>query len=104
MKPVVILPKGQMTKEDITELRANDWCVVECDDPSLVRFTEPPPASYSNMDQAAMKLCRYLVDCDRAETVRNRRDIAALLVEFILEGESLPPPQSLKQIAKAKKK
>ncbi len=43
LKPVIVIPVGCMTKKDIAELRANQFCVVEAQDPSLVRFIEPPP-------------------------------------------------------------
>lgn len=61
MKPILILPPDQMSKEDMDRLRENDICVVEAKDPSLVRFCEPPPTR--NLDEvtlASINLSRYV--------------------------------------------
>lgn len=89
MKAVIILPKGKMSKKDIKRLNDNLFCVVECDDPSLVRFMEPPPLGYSAQEQAAIKLCRYLMDRQTGGYPIGRQAIASLLAEFLIEGSPL---------------
>jgi hypothetical protein len=50
MKPIVILPPGAMSKEDIDRLRNNNLCVVEAQEPGLVKFLDPIPAISSRTE------------------------------------------------------
>lgn len=90
IRPVIILPVGEISKKDIKELRANGLCVVEAKDPSRVRFAEPPPLGYSVQEQAAIKLCRWVLS-HRSEHYFQRYDLAQKLADFFCEGSPLQP-------------
>lgn len=100
MRPVIILPPGEITKEDIAILRENGMCVVEAKDPSKVRFVEPPPLGYSVQERAAIALCRWVMGHDNPGANWSRRELAAKLADFFCEGSPLEP---LPRIAPAKK-
>lgn len=44
MKPMMILPRGEISKADIARLNQNGLCVVEAKDPAKVRFVAALPA------------------------------------------------------------
>jgi hypothetical protein len=97
MKPVIILPKGEMSPEDIAILRDNLFCVVEAEHPGDVRFMEPPPSSdYSNAERAAINLCRYLLNNPPSNGYRDQSFIVAKFMYYVIEGTPLaanaPPP------------
>lgn len=95
-KPVIILPTGKVSKADIRMLRKNGLCVIEAEDPSLIRFLEPPPGDYGPQEKAAIATCRHLMgQCEYL----NGREIKALFANFIIKGTTLEyskPPQSVK--------
>lgn len=99
MKPVIILPKDQMSKEDIAELRANDICVVEADNPEEVRFAEPPPGDYGPQEQAAIQLFRYVASQGSNVNFGKQR-LVELYVNFLLKGSHMEP---IKPVTKTKK-
>lgn len=103
MKPVIILPKGAVSAEDIALLRENQFCVVEADDPSEVRFMEPPPNGYSEQERAAIALCRHIMrhSWDASWT---KRDLGNLLAQFFIEGSPLQYVEPAKQAEKTKRK
>jgi hypothetical protein len=95
MKPVIIIPKKVMTKEDIKELRANGFCVVEAADPSAVRFIEPPPTGgYRLQERAAIKLCRAILS-DSKNTTYYRSTLIDKLAAFMVEGTALSPVKNV---------
>lgn len=97
IKPVIILPPGMMSKEDIQEMRANGFCVVEAKKPDQVRFIEPPPMGYSAQEKAAISLCRWLMRPDNKEHL-TRQDIGALLAHFFIQGSPLQTVQATQTI------
>lgn len=88
MKPVIVLPKGCMTKEDIRTLRENGFCCVEAEKPDLVRFIEPPPMGYSVQEQAAVKLCRFL-RLSSHSSPWSYSTVMTKLAEIMIEGSPL---------------
>lgn len=63
MKPIIILQPGSMSKEGMDSLRANELCVVEAKDPSLVKFVDPIPSisSRTEIENAAIQLSRKVM-------------------------------------------
>jgi len=88
IQPVIILPLDMMSKKDIAILRRNMLCVVECKDPSAVRFCEPPPNGYSEQEKAAIKLCRYVMS-QNSTVGWTKRDLAERLADFFIAGSPL---------------
>lgn len=95
MKPVVILPKGAMSKEDIQRLNDNDFVVVEAEAPEDVRFCEPPAMGYSVQERAAISLCRYLMS-NRSYNL-NFGEISSLYAQFIIRGSPLEQVKGAKK-------
>jgi hypothetical protein len=102
IKPVMVLPKGQMSQEDIAELRANQFCVVEAEDPSTLRFLEPPPEGYDAMDRAAIQLMRRLVTCGNKNDTFYRGDISRLLAELLMGGKVPEPVAQVQRVKRQK--
>ena len=98
MKPMIIIPNGVMTKENLDILRSNDICIVECKDPSKVKFVDPIPASTSRteMEIAAIRLSRMLLTWQFANgsplnpDYAIRKDhVAKFYVDLLIEGTPL---------------
>ena len=100
MKPVIILPEGMMSKADKSRLNANDFCVVECKDPSLVRFQEPPPLGYSAQEKAAIQLCRWILSHTLGSTSFNKQELSAKLAEIFIHGSQLEPIRQVQPVKK----
>jgi hypothetical protein len=94
IKPVIILPKGEMSKKDLKRLNENGFIVVEAKDPSTVRFCEPPPLGYSIQEKAAISLCRYLLN--RGGYNYDKKEISELYAHFIINGSTLKEVQKVK--------
>lgn len=63
MKPILILPIGAMSAEDIERLRQNDICAVEAESPGLVRFVDPPPTgNHDQVTEACLQLSRLVMN------------------------------------------
>jgi len=64
MKPMMIVPPGTFSPEDLALLRENGLCVVETAEPSRVRFVDPLPAvsSRTQIENAAIGLSRLLLN------------------------------------------
>ncbi len=88
IKPIIILPKGEMSKADMKKLADNHIVVVEAKDPSLVRFTDPPPEGYSVQERSAIQLFRILMQ--RQGFNMTKADFATMYVDIILSG-FIPP-------------
>jgi hypothetical protein len=97
MKPVIVIPQKCMSKADIAELRKAGFCVVEAQDPSLVRFIEPPPMGYSVQEQAAVKLCRCIAknNVNSQATPWSYSVLMSKLAELMIEGTPLAPVQGV---------
>ena len=101
MRPVIILPTGEVSKKDLRELRKNGFCVVEAKAPGLVRFLEPPPQDYSMQEEAAIKLCRSLLDKTNTLCL-TRQEIASKYALIIIDGTPLAVsvPAPVERVAK----
>lgn len=89
VQPIVILPLDTMSAEHQQLLRDNGICVVECSDPDLVRFLEPPPADYSVAERAAIELFRRVRG---REGSLFRSDLNALYIDILLRGSKMERP------------
>lgn len=101
MKPIVILQKDSMGKEDIKRLRANGLCVVESKTPALVRYMEPVPLGYSDQQWAAIELARQLLTEGKVANCNHRASISALYVDILLRGDPLKRIEPIASIPKA---
>lgn len=97
MRPMIVLPCGEVSAEDIQCLRDNGLCVVEAANPGNVKFVDPMPAAScrTEMENAAIKLSRILLNHSGWYDHRwnlesmNRNDFCALFVECLIVGTSL---------------
>jgi len=96
MKPVIIIPVGQVSKRDLKRLNDNSFCVVEAKDPSTIRFSEPPPNGYSEQEKAAIQLCRFVISHPSAASW-TRLELGNLLARFFIEGSPLQPLTQIKK-------
>jgi hypothetical protein len=102
MKPMMIIPPETMSDGDISELRANNICVVVSKDPASVRFVETIPvvSSQSQMERAAIQLSRKILSDNfwnkggswSGETVR--ATLLEKFVELLVRGGPLDPNKS----------
>lgn len=102
IKPVIILPQGQVSRDDIERLNSNGLCVVEAQDPSLVRFMEPPPDGYGIRERAAISLFRRVMA--HKSLSYSRSDIAVLYADILLEGSPLEPIIDVERVQKNRAK
>ena len=98
IKPIIVLPKGEVTKRDIKKLNDNGLCVVEASDPSKVRFIDPPPEGYSVQERAAIELFRVLVA--KPGFSINRSGLTEMYVEVLMRGWI---PERVQQVARVVK-
>lgn len=91
IKPVVILPKNAMSLKDMGLLREAGICVVECDKPEDVRYLDPPPMGYSEVDKAAIQLFRSVMTGEMGYPPF-RGNMAEAYAAMLLKG--LPPEKS----------
>lgn len=103
VKPVIVLPKGELSPEDLQLLRDNGFCVVEAEHPDAVRFMEPPPQGYTTQEQAAIKLCRYIVNYENQNVSFDRRSLVDLLCRYMIEGTPLARVQTLQTVGSSRK-
>lgn len=99
MKPVIMLPPGQISKNDIERLFDNGFIVVTVKNPESVRFVEPPPLGYSAQEKAAIALCRHILKAKNNYST-TRSELSNWLVEFFISGSSLDAsqPEPVKQV------
>jgi hypothetical protein len=97
MKPIAILPAGDMTPADIAELRSNGICVVECKNPNGVRFCQPPPAGYSIQEQAAIQLATVILNTNKTWSMMESRNLYA---QILMRGTPLEgrPPEAPRKV------
>lgn len=103
-KPVIVLPPKSMAKKDIEKLNENGFVVVECKDPNLVRFLEPPPLNYSEQEKAAIRLCRVLFSSQQWNATHNRETLTSKFVQILIQGTPLSdvPPEKVAVVPKTK--
>ena len=97
MKPLVVLKTGTVSKIDIKRLRENGLCVIECADPDLVRFKEPPLFNYTSEAAAAISLFRYVM-ARPPDATWNRAGLAKKYVDILLHGSPLEPCDNIAQL------
>lgn len=99
MKPLIILPKGAMSEKDREELTKNDICVVEAEDPSLLKFVDSIPAiaSRTEIENAAIQLSRKVLNKDTWQYNSDMpKDVAKMFIDILIKGtplDSRPTPQ-----------
>lgn len=103
MKPIIILPPGAMTKEDMDRLRENDLCVVEAKEPALVKFVDPIPSvsSRTQIEDAAIQLSRRLMSPNFWQAGRDsqtRLTCVRTFVDILLKGTPLDPDKTQQEI------
>ena len=100
MKPIIIIPPGMVSEEDLRKLNDNFLCVVECKDPSLVKFVDPIPcaSSRSQIEEAAIRLSKFLMTNQSNDTYSvSKKDIQSLFVKYLVEGTPLDPRRTIKE-------
>ena len=95
-QPVIILPPGKMSDEDKDRLRGIGLCVVECEEPDLVRFMEPPVGTYEAMELALIELSRKVLGAD-PNTNFSASDLSKLYVQILLYGTKMEPVRPVPQ-------
>lgn len=102
MRPIIILPPGAVSQKDMQRLRDNLCCVIVAKDPSLVRFSEPPPEGYTAQERACIRLCRVLLSKTNRENNITGTNLAGLYVDMLLEGTPLEirAPESVLPVKK----
>lgn len=97
MRPIVILPKGVMDAADIAKLEENGICVVEAQDPAVVRFLDPIPAMTGRtaIEDAAIQLSRKVLSrnfwSDGNAGDHTRAQMARAYVDILVRGTALDP-------------
>lgn len=100
MQPIVILPKGEMTKVDIARLRKNGICVVEAKEPSKVRFAEPYPQGYDIQDAAAIELAYMLLRDAKFGGYNYRKEVGSMYADILIRGVKLPRIPEAEKVTK----
>ena len=91
-KPILILPPGAISKEDLAKLNDNGICTVEAADPSKIKFLDPIPSmkDRTKIEDAAIALSRRLLSWDVPNNVSvTKADAAQMYVKALIEGTCL---------------
>ncbi len=93
MKPIIILPPGAMSQEDIELLRGNELCVVVAKNPATVKFVDPIPAASSRtkIEDAAIKLSRKVLSQGFWSSESTRSDMTRAFIDILVNGTPLDP-------------
>ena len=100
MKPMMVIPPGTMSPEDIALLRENGICVVVSKDPAALRFLDPIPtvSSRSQIEHAAIQLSRKILNketwINRSGTSAtwhslDRSEVIAMFLDLMVKGTPL---------------
>jgi len=94
MKPMIVVPPGTITKEDIARLDENGVLVVEAKDVAAVRFIDPIPvqSSRTEIEAAAIQLSRRLLRGDNfggPNGMITWKDVNRMFVECLVKGTPL---------------
>ncbi len=94
MKPMIIIPPGQMAQSEIKLLRDNDICVVVAKNPEKLKFVDPIPAisQRGEIETAAIKFTRLMLNpnmWNNAEAHWDKGDMAKMFTKYLIEGSSL---------------
>lgn len=95
MKPMIIVPPGELTPIDIKKLEDNGICAVVAKHPERVKFVDPIPcqSSRTQIENAAIKLSRILLNRTwgnfyNSDTL-GQREFAHMYVACLTEGTPL---------------
>jgi hypothetical protein len=93
MKPIILLPEGAISAENIEALRQNGICVVEAKDPGAIKFLDPIPsaADRGKVEQAAIALSRKILNKGFWSNSQTRDEICRWYVEALVKGTPLDP-------------
>jgi len=93
MKPIIILPEGEMSADNLKALRDNWLCVVECKNPASVKFLDPIPsaAERTKVEDAAIALSRKVLNPGFWTQDSTRQNMAGHFVDILLKGTRLDP-------------
>lgn len=99
MKPMIVLPVGEVTPEDIQQLRDNGICVIEAKEPANVRFVEPLESSLGQDDfaRAAIQLTRRILCGEVGGFAKG--DCSKLLAEILIKGSPIDPAETPQEYA-----
>ncbi len=100
--PLFILARGEMSKGDIAKLNEFGFLTVEAKDPSKIRFAEPPPGDYTEMEKASIRLTRWIMG-NNSNATFYKSTIVEKFVQILLEGSPLAPvpqPEPPKKVPK----
>lgn len=95
MKPMIILPPGMMSEQNIKTLRDNDICVVVAKDPAKVKFIDPIPSvsNRTQIENACIKLSRILLNGQWGDTYNQnelgRAQFSVLFLKCLMTGTPL---------------
>jgi hypothetical protein len=106
MKPILIIPKGEMEPEDIKRLNDNGICTVEAKNPGSVKFLDPIPAAAerSAVENAAIELSRKILNrgwWTSSTGHTDRSEVCRTYVELLLRGTRLDPEPTQAEREKA---
>lgn len=93
MKPVIILPPGQMNSTNMKMLRDNGFCVVVAKNPSAVQFIDPIPAvsNRTEIESAAIKLSRKVMNPGFWGNSDTRDVMCRTFMDILMNGTPLDP-------------
>lgn len=96
MRPILIIPPGDMSAEDIKRLNDNGICTVEAKNPSMVKFLDPIPsaAQRTKVEEAAIALSRKMLTQGFWHNGETRGTLAAHYVDLLVKGTPLDPKPS----------
>lgn len=93
MQPVMIIPSGTMSKDDIALLNANGICAVESKEPDKVKLLEPLEclSSRNEIEVAAIKCTQKLLNGELWNTKDTINQISGLFLDILKQGTMLDP-------------
>lgn len=102
MRPMIVVPPGTISKDDIARLDENGVLVVEAKDPAALRCIDPLPvqSSRTQIEHAAIQLSRRLLSGQGfgGNGYTTHASITALYVELLAKGTPLQPGPTQEEI------
>ena len=101
-KPILILPPGAISKEDLAKLNENGICSVEAEDPSKIKFLDPIPSAgdRGKIENACILLSRRLLNWNSNFNI-TKADVSNFYIQALMDGTCLSdkPTQEEKEAA-----
>jgi hypothetical protein len=99
MKPIIIVPPGMVSKDDMAKLESNGICIIEAADPSKVKFLDPIPsaAERTKSEDAAIMLSRKILSDGFWKDGSTRKEMATAFVDILVKGTRLDPRGTLQE-------